>query len=278
MFHIALNTKDGFKINNSPDFTSFNLTNFPPDQMIEIQLVSAIIPNLRYAINDATNTLAIIGTLFTGTMTLTNGNYDYTTFAAALQAALRTATSSTTLTVTYDTLTSYVTIATGDVTTIGFSSSSTMLKVLGFSTSGVTAATSIVSSYPVRLDGTTYVDVVMSPIAAKAYQATTAYSTRNIIARIMMNANFGEIMYYEPFHPISVQGRSSNLSSLTVTLIDDQDQAYTLPYSADCAFLLQCKALSISPYNVTNSTEEVVHQRRQDPSEGIEQSTKRPRS
>ncbi len=247
MFQIALNTKDGIQVNNTPNETLFILTNYPTNQAISVKLVSAAIPNMRFPINSLNNTLVTTGTLTAGTITITAGNYDGTSLAAAIQAALIAATASATLSATFSSVTGLITIATGDVTTIGFGSTTTMLAVLGFvASTAVTAATSIVSTYPIRLDGTTYIDIICDPLYIPSYQATSTKSTRSIIGRVPITDNYGSMIYYEPLHPIIANAQSQDMLRLRISLIGDDDLPFILPANANCSFLFQCDPVELA--------------------------------
>ncbi len=239
MIHIVLDSRNGIKQSGTSDTCNYTLRNFPPNKTLSCRLVKAIVPNLRYPVNSRNNVITYTGTIGTGTATIPAAAYSSTTFADAIQATLRTATSSATLTVTFSATTYLLTIATGDVNTISVSGISA--EIMGFPDIAITAATSIVGLYPIRLDGSMYVDLVVGGVNIETYTDSSINSALRIMERIPLDQPFGNIVYFEPTNPVSFKCNSQTFLNFSLSMVGDDGLPWTLPVGVDCAFHIVCE-------------------------------------
>lgn len=227
---LILNTKDSYT--NEPSNASFNLSNFQETNFYnKISLVNVTFPNLQYPVNSNNNVIVFeedgVGTDFTAT--LTEGTYTATELITEIQTQMDAA-GANTYTVTYNSNTYKYTWTTSG-TSLRFTSDSTADKVLGLDTSVGSFAASVTSSYPIRLDGTQYVDVICS---IPSNNITS--DNKPVYKRIPVVVSFGEINFIESQFDDFLNLRANNLISLDIRLIDDTGSAYSLPVNSEVQY------------------------------------------
>ena len=229
--YLILNTKDSYT--NEPSNAGFNLSNFSESNFYsKISLKNVIIPNTVYPVNSNYNTVVFEedGSATDIPCTLTPGTYTASEMATELKTRMDAA-GSNTYTVTYDANTFKLTIATSG-TSLRFTSDTTAHRILGLDTSVSTFASSVTSAYPIRLDGTQFVDIITSIPSSNILS-----DSRPVFARIPVTGGFGEIVFYE--HPDSqdwLPFRPDNIISLDIRLVDDQGNAFVLPSNSEVQY------------------------------------------
>lgn len=145
-------------------------------------------------------------TQFTYTFTgSTAGIYAGATLAAFLQSTIRALTSSTTLTVIFNTVNNRITVDTGNASTILFRYSN-LFKQLGVVLDSdtlnadypLTETTNLTFPYPISLPKTQYFDFTSR--ALTQYQGphySSSLKTSNQLLRLKNNMSFGNIIEYE---------------------------------------------------------------------------------
>lgn len=204
-----------------------------------ISLNSCIIPNLVFPITSQNNTIVFAeGGGGNITATLTSQDYTGTTLASTLQSVLNTA-GLLTYTVTFDPLTTYLTIAVS-TSTVQFKTSNTAFTagfVLGFDETTDTAdSASITSDYPVRLDGSMYIDIEVTN--ANTHSLSVNNSSTPFI-RIPLTSSFGSIVNYDASdiadNVMTID--STGMNNLDLRIRDDQGRNWMLPDNAYCSFV-----------------------------------------
>lgn len=229
--YLILDTVDAYT--TEPHNASFNLTTYAESNFYnKIALKSVTLPNIVYPINSNNNTVVFEedgnGTDFTAT--LTPGAYS----ASELKAELKTqmdAAGGNAYTIDYNANTYKYTITTSG-TSVRFTSDTTADKILGLDTSVTTFAASVTSSYPVRLDGSQFVDIYCSIPSNNIVS-----SSKPVFQRIPLTVSFGEILFYEidttdawlPF-------RAGSVITLDIRLYDDAGNAFELPLNSSIQY------------------------------------------
>lgn len=221
---LYLDTRDS--LFTTPHDASWNLRISNNDAPFHrIALKSILFANTRPLVHSSNKTLVFQedGTATDLTATLTEGTYNANELATELKTQLD-ATGANTYTITYDSKTFKYTIAT-DGTSIKLTGDSTMLDLIGFAPQTGFTATSITSDYPVRLDGTQYVDI----LADFAVDCISSNGLTNVFQRIPVETSIGNLVYYEPetldYRTIGVD----SLNSLQLRLRDDRGSPFVLP-------------------------------------------------
>lgn len=237
--HIFLDTQD----------KRAGTTNYTPEWSLDtgkaihghysIGLKSCVIPNLVYPVNDTNNTVIFSeGGAGDITSTLTNQSYTGTQLATELQSVLN-ADGGLAYTVSYDNQTGKLTFTVSS-STVQFKTSDTAMTssyILGFNTATDTAdSATVVSTYPIRLDGSRYLDIEMNT-------STHSISSKNSsspFVRVPLTAGFGSIVVYEND---SVSDNlmvmdASQMNNLRLRIRDDTGSDFVLPANAYCSFTL----------------------------------------
>lgn len=208
-------------------------------------LKSAVIPNLVYPVNSSNNTFVFAeGGGSNITSTLTAQNYTGTQLASELQTVLN-ADGGLVYTVSYDSQTGKLTIAPSS-STVQFKTTNTAFTasfVLGFDDTTDTAdASSITSDYPVRLDGSMYIDIELSGMSPNT---VTSKNTSTPLCRIPLAGSFGAIITYEndSVKDEMIHIDSTALSHLRMRIRDDMGSTWTLPDNAYCSFTFNLYSL-----------------------------------
>jgi hypothetical protein len=208
-------------------------------QMLNMQYDIAVGDQILFSFNSTTYSY-----VFT---TSTAGIYTATTLCAFLQARIRTLTSSTTLTVTFDTVTNIISVNTGNTSTIQFLRSS-LFRQLGFirdsdNTTQVFPPNEEISfalPFPVSFPKTQYFDFTSKKLTQ--YQGptyNTSLKVSNVICRLKNDMSFGNIINfdYTSFKLIPFD-RNQILDIFDINIYNDDG---TIP------------ALNNSTYNITIS-------------------------
>lgn len=228
---LILDTDDSYT--NQPDNAGFNLTQYSEGNFFsKIALKSVTLPNLVYPVNSNNNTIVFeedgVGTDFT--CTITAGSYTASELATEIKTVMDASAGANTYTVTYDSNTYKFTFTTSG-TSLRFTSDTTADKVMGLDTSVTTFAASITSSYPVRLDGSQYLDIICS-----LPSSNITSSSKPIFQRIPLTASYGEVLFWESQTPMYIPFRSNNIISLDIRLIDDAGNAFTMPTNSSIQY------------------------------------------
>jgi len=230
---IILDTKDSYT--NEPYNASWNLTNYTPGSSKDstIALQSVILPNLVYPVNSNNNTVLFsedgAGSF---TATLTEGTYSSSEIISELKTKMD-AVGSNAYTVTYNSNTFKITIATSG-TSVQLLEDSTAQKVLGFPSTGSADASSITSSYPIRLDGSQYVDIITSLPSSNIVS-----DNRPVFTRIPLAVAYGELLFYMPPVKQSLPLKHDSVITLDMRLTDDEGNSFELPINANIQYTFQ---------------------------------------
>lgn len=162
---------------------------------------------------------------------LTEGYYTGAGLAQNLQDALNAA-GSNTYSVSYSEDTGYLTVVVVSGTSIVFIGES---ELTGFA-SGGTAAGTLVSDFPIRLDGSLYIDITSNLSSSNL----TSDGVKNVIKRVPLTVNPQEILFYiNPNNNDEVIIDGGSLDTLNIVLRDDKGQQIQLPANAHWAMNLR---------------------------------------
>jgi hypothetical protein len=228
----------------SCNFTSFANTDVAG---YNVALESFLMPNLVYPINKNNKFIYFYENLNTGvlkTATLTEGTYTSTTLATEIQTRMN-AIAANVYTVTFNSVSSKLTISTTLPNTIAFSwsaATNNAAKVMGFPTTDSTFQSVKVSSYPVRLDGSLYIDIITNFRA----NVISSDGRSSIMARIPLSVSYGSILFWEnpSLRDTAFYAYSDDFNSLNVRLVDDTGNL--LPIPDNCEFSMTFKIWSDS--------------------------------
>lgn len=244
-FFLFLNSKDtdfGSSANFQIDLERSGIP-FSEDE-ISIGIDSVIFPNLIYPIRSGRNTLVINEGGADLIATITEGNYDSTTFPTALKTALDAA-GAETYTVTISSTTNKITISATGAFSMKFASSSTsgyMWKILGFAyNTNTSSAASHTGSMPCRLDGDEYYALQLENLPSS--NISSSFSTRGIMDIIPMSGSFGDIIYYRGNEKNNlVLAQMSDLKYLRVHITDSD--GYDIPIQDNCEVTIKLRIIS----------------------------------
>lgn len=164
-------------------------------------LLNAQIPFSFYNINVNNQVLyySVNGTYYT--MTITEGNYNSTTFITAFQTGFSSGGHGKTLTISISKLTGRLTFTLSTTyTLIFYYSTTTMFKVLGFNTStDYSFTSSLEATYPCNLLGVKKIKIISSALANSSFDSSSLGNT-NLLQTITVNdALFGVVTYQNQF-------------------------------------------------------------------------------
>jgi len=198
-----------------------------------VQLSDISFANLVYPINSNNNTLVLEenAASSTTTFTITSQNYTGSQFATELSSILSAGTGEGTVyTASYDSQTKIITITT-DGNDFRITSASTCLDEIGLYTEMSSAQTTHVMPYPVRLDGSEYVDIISN---IRVNNINTSGRT-TILARVYLDAPYGSLITWSNVTDDSLPFFSSDFSSIELRLIDSKGNLFSLPPVAQVA-------------------------------------------
>jgi hypothetical protein len=230
--YLYLNTKDAINP-NEPSIASWSMPEiFKISATNRISLIGASFANAVYPVNSNNNSIVFQedNTAVNIAATLTPGIYTGSSLATELKAALE-ANGANTYTITYSSATLKLSIATSG-TNIKFVSGSA-LRVIGFEALGFISAPT--GSFPVRLDGSQYIDLISS-----IDSANISTSGRNILARIPIGVSVGSLVVYENPLDVGISFDPKNISSIDIRLSDDQGNLWLLPSNCQANYTFIC--------------------------------------
>jgi hypothetical protein len=242
MLKLFLDTNDTDTIkngsNSTPSDCSFIFGQTLPDSItnVGVCLYEATIPNIRYNVRSGVNNILYFyenAGAVTFTATLTQGVYDATSLASALQTAMNGSGAANTYTVTYSSTTKKMTIATVLPFTFQVLSSSTCLTLIGFEAM-TSFATTKTGDYMVNLLTTRYVDIVVNFNAA-----SIALNKRsNILARVNLDDAIGTVIFYQASVLANTVTQAESLRQIEVRLYDDAGDPYVIDKNHSCTYTL----------------------------------------
>jgi hypothetical protein len=224
--YIFLSTEDSYT--NEPHNSSWNLTDFDTSFFTRVTITNITFPNLSYPVNEFNNTIVFqedsVNTDIVAT--LTEGVYSASEFATELKTRLDAA-GSNTYTIAYNASTYKYTVTTSG-TNLRFMPETTANDLIGLDlVSTPSFAASVTSNYPIRLDGSQYVDIVCS-----IPSNNTASNNRPVFKRIPLTSSFGSVQFASFEIEDSQPFRSGDLSSIDIRLQDDAGNPFVLPSNA----------------------------------------------
>lgn len=235
-FFIYLDSRDA--IDTDPSNCDFQLNlNFNAYQNPFISLEELAFQNLVYPINSNYNTLVVDeNATSTLTVSLTEKNYTGNTFATEIQTQLNTNTlEGIVYTVSYDDETRKLTISADGANTFQILSDSTCLRELGLLEAMPTAQNSYTMLYPVRLDGSEYVDIETNlPLNNISSNGRT-----NILARVYLTSPFGSLQTFENNTPDRLRLNTQQFSSINIKLLDDRNNFFTIPKNSNSSYVFK---------------------------------------
>jgi hypothetical protein len=227
---LILNTDNSYT--NEPHNAGFNLSNYSESNFFsKIALKSVTLPNLVYPVNSNNNSVVFEedGSATDFTATLTPGAYSASELATEVKTRMDAA-GANTYTVTYDTNT-YKYVITTSGTSLRFTSDTTASKVIGVDTSVTTFAASVTSAYPLRLDGSQYLDLIVS-----LPSSNITSDNKPIFQRIPLTASFGEVLFWQAYTLIPIPFRAQNVISLDIRLLDDAGNSFEMPANSSIQY------------------------------------------
>ena len=232
--YLYLHTKDSINP-NEPSIASWSMPEiFKVSATNRLTLVGATFANAVYPVNSNNNVIVFqedsVAVSFTAT--LTAGIYTGSSLATELKTALDASVgSANTYTVTFSSATLKLSISTSG-TNMKFISGSG-LRIIGFEALGFIVAP--VASFPVRLDGTQFVDLVSS-----IDSSNISTSGRNILARIPISVSAGSLVVYENPLDVGISFEPKNISSIEIRLSDDMGNLWSLPANCPVNYTFIC--------------------------------------
>jgi hypothetical protein len=237
-FYVYLDSKDSINP-ATPYQCSFPLQlNFQLDYRNFVSLEEFRTINSVYPINSTNNTFVFRENsgVVDHVATVPAGSYNGTQIASALQTAMNSATPApaNTYTVSFNSITYKINITTTLPNTYSVGAASTILNKIGF-VPDATFLTGRTGLFLVRLDGTSYIDIVTSIPCSNV--ATNG--TRRVLKRVYIDVPFGSILFYEDSIPDSIPLRAQDFAMIDIQLFDDTGLPYLLP--AECGFQMTLK-------------------------------------
>lgn len=233
---VYLDTRYGSIQDQSPANCHFRVASPREGFYNHIRFKSITLLNGVLPLNSSNNTLVYVeNSTTTVTTSITPGFYTGSSLASQLATQLTAAstTESITYTVTYDSSTAKITIACDSSNTFEALSTSTILDLIGFKAVG-SAAVTTVGDYPIRLDGTQYLD-----FQTNIYNSiNVSTNNRSISERIPMTVGFGEYLYYTD-NDSSFTKFNGRLESIDCRLIDDRGNSFELPANCHVQYVFE---------------------------------------
>lgn len=228
--NIYLDTVDGDRDNNYNTIWSISNPRLNLLDGFSISLHSVMFPNTVYPTNEYNNILEVTENgVDAWSIVLTPNVYTGSSIATALQSSLNDADISNPLTgvytVTYDSTSKKLSFS----STVAFTFvlvSNNCYENLGLDTSTFSSfSTSWVSSFPVHLEGTKYVDVITN-ISNMSYSSRVSGHT---LCRVPVTVGFGNIVFYSNNYQEHLQTSTLHLDEISIQLKDDRGNFYKLP-------------------------------------------------
>jgi hypothetical protein len=233
LFHLS--TNDAARAPDPGDATWFLPFTDTSTQYETITVVSIGFTNPVKTINRLKNdqlsfTLTRDASTWTATATLPEGNYTGSSLATALTSAFHTV-SSLNDWIAYDVNfgTLYLIPEVGHTRTLTFHaverSAYTQLGVIP--DVAVYTATNHLFSYPVNVHYSDYLDFVGNNFAGS--DQFNSSGTQGVVARVPLDASFGNYILYEPKFPTPVLYSANSLLSITIQVLDQFGQPVVFP-------------------------------------------------
>lgn len=222
---------------NTPNDTSWNIpTKFSESSLHKIQLHSMTLPNLVYTTKLQTITFQENNTATDLTFTFPAGTYQPSELTTALKTGLDGA-GANSYTVAYDSVTDKITITcTGtNFKLVGSSDTSTLYNVLEqcqFQTGSF--VTTLTSLYPIKIDGTSTVEVMCSKINSN-YSSDNSKSNTLFVCPV---GNYAETTTYQTSTDSPLE-LTSNIGSIDLRLLDEEGNDFELPPNAIVTYILK---------------------------------------
>jgi len=182
---------------------------------IKLSLLSATIPTSFYQINSLNNLLngSVNGSSFS--FTIEPGNYSSKELATELNNKFTAA--SLSCVVSYSEIKNAFTLT---ATNISLLSSSTMLSLLGFSSSGITGSTNISSSISANIQPIRILYVKCLNLSVKNRKNS---NTSNIIASIPIDVERNNFIFYKSHSNIATELYMEEVDLLDISITDEND-------------------------------------------------------
>jgi hypothetical protein len=206
-----------------------DLTNF------SLSLQSAELANTVYPINRFYNKIYFKENAgATLTASLDFNNYTGTEFASEVQTKLNSV-GTLSYTVAYDNQSKKLSIS----TTIGntfqlVEGTNDVYREMGYAVPTADSI-SLISDYPVRLDGSAWVDI-LSSVGHMNYSSN---GRDNVLSRVPLNVPFGNVIFYENESDDFLRTLSSDISTLELRMVDDRNNPFELPNNSPVGYVLK---------------------------------------
>jgi|TARA_R100000482_G_scaffold4609_1_gene1595 hypothetical protein len=190
---------------------------------IHLSVVNSQIPVAFYAVDTGRNTLdftkTIGGVSTDATITITTGNYNINEFLAFLNAQTFFSDDSTVATYNNETNTVTFTLASSSNTLV-LKSTSTALQFVGFTVKDHTSSSGVLTGdRMVNVGGVNAINIASNFSTRNLDSRHSGFS--NIIARVPVDRNFNNIIFYEPNTKFSSQIIEKEINYIRLTLEDD---------------------------------------------------------
>ena len=242
--YIFINSKDRLFGTNTDFTVSLGDYDTQAGATLALSLEGAIIPNMKYPINNQSLVFYENSVATPITANLVDGFYDDADFATMLETQLN-AVGSNTYTVSFDENTYRITITANLLNTIQilFDSSSTGLnQILGFQSGTSADQTVLTGDYPIDLSGTPYLDIELEGLSNN--NMITSFISNSIIARVQLTVPFGGIQYYQSQESddySTVDGRY--IHRMRIRLLDKNGEVWEIPETFDVNLTLRVSYL-----------------------------------
>lgn len=239
---IHLDSRYGTFTNNYDTKFELNIPRLETVDGYSVSVHKVEFPNTVYPVNEFNQNFFFFETLGGGDISIVipEGVYTGTNMATTL-ATLMTAASNNAITYTgtYDSVTTKtITIAASGGNTWAYEiGQNAIYEQIGFSLNNITEVNSKTSDYPVRLDGSRYVDVVSN-------LSTNNYSfgaSTNVLVRIPLSVSFGSIVFYEPNVDDEIFVSHNQMDEIRIALRDEQGNLFKLPDNGHFSITLKLK-------------------------------------
>ena len=190
---------------------------------IHISVVNSQIPVAFYAIDTGRNTLdftkTIGGVETSATITITTGNYNISELLAFLNSQAFFSDDNTVASYNVETNTVTITLASSS-NTIVLKPTSTALQFIGFTSTTHTSSSGVLNGdRMVNVGGVNAINIASNFSTRNLDSRHSGFS--NIIARVPVDRNFNNIIFYEPNTKFSSQIIEKEINYIRLTLEDD---------------------------------------------------------
>lgn len=210
----------------SPTDLNFNINGILSDNydVYKLTLIECSAPNIEYVFQSGFNTSLVFRENGAGpdfTATITQGTYNGTDLATAIQSALNSTIGiANTYSCAYNQSTLKLTISTTIPNTFSIRSNSTCLQELGFLSTGTGFAVTQTSPNIVNLVGSRFVDICVSHPTQSLSTGLTQRS--NILHRMKWDVPKGSIQVWQAQTPVSHHVSRTSLSTIEIRCYNDK--------------------------------------------------------